>query len=59
MFRALRFGLLGLILALPFAVPEASQAAAPAGFVRCRPVVVRPYCGRNRSCWYGHWHFRR
>jgi hypothetical protein len=59
MFRVLRYGLLGLIFALPFAVPQASQAAAPAGIVRCRTVYVRPYCSWYRPIWFGHRHFRR
>ena len=47
MFRMLRYGLLGLVFALPFAMPQASQAAAPGIVVRCRPVIVRPcYAGR-------------
>ncbi len=43
MFRILRYGLLGLLFALPLAIPQASQAASPASVIRCRPVIVRPY----------------
>jgi hypothetical protein len=43
MFRILRYGLLGLLFALPLAIPQASQAASPSNVVRCRPVIVRPY----------------
>jgi hypothetical protein len=59
MFRLLRFGLLGLVCAVPFAMPQASQAAAPAGIVRCRPAFT---WARYHGCYrpyYGHVHFRR
>jgi len=61
MFRLLRFGLLGLVFALPFAIPQASQAAAPAGFVRCGPCVTwtRFHCGPHYRYVHGHAHFRR
>jgi len=61
MSRLLRFGLLGLVFALPFAVPQASQAAAPANFVRCRPCFTwSRYHGCNYyRTWHGPVHFRR
>ena len=48
MYRTIRFSLLGLVLALPFAMPQSSEAAAPAGTVWYRPlprwpiIVVNP-----------------
>jgi hypothetical protein len=61
MFRILRFGLLGLIFAVPFAMPQASQAAAPAGVIRCRSCYAVPrYHGRNHLLfWHGHRLIRR
>jgi hypothetical protein len=52
MSRILRFALLGLVLAVPFVLPAASQAAGR--YHRGRTVTTcRPY-----SCyhWYGHRH---
>ena len=56
MFRILRFALLGLVFAVPFAMPQASQAAAPVGVIRCRPCYAVPrYQGRNYFLfWHGH-----
>jgi len=56
MFRYLRMGLLGLVCAVPFAMPQASQAAAPAGVIRCRPPVVRYTVIRPH--WFGCFHHR-
>jgi hypothetical protein len=47
MFRFLRIGFLGLLCAVPFAIPQASEAAAPIRVivgprVVVRPVIVRP-----------------
>ena len=61
MFRILRVGLLGLVCAVPFAMPQASQAAAPAGVVRCGRHVTwhRYHAGHHHRYWFGHGHFRR
>lgn len=60
MSRILRFGLLGLVLAVPFALPSASEAAAPACVYPGRPVYTRscrPYVyGWYRYHGYGHAH---
>jgi hypothetical protein len=58
MSRILRIALLGLALAIPFAIPQASQAAAPVCVYPNRPVYTRyyrPYSyGWYRYHWYGH-----
>jgi hypothetical protein len=56
MFRFLRIGLLGLVCAVPFALPQASDAApaAPNGIVRCRPMTVRHTVIHRHG--FGCWH---
>jgi len=59
MSRILRVGLLGLVLAAPFALPQASQAAGPVCVYPNRPVYTRyyrpySYHGWYRYHWYGH-----
>jgi hypothetical protein len=51
MFRFLKFSLLGLALALPFAMPQCSEAAAPAGSV----VIIRRLPPRPMVVWYPGW----
>ena len=59
MSRILRVALLGLVLAAPFALPQASQAAGPVCVYPNRPVYTRyyrpySYHGWYRYHWYGH-----
>ena len=57
MSRILRFGILGLVCALPLAIPQASQAAGPRCFYGGTPTYTR-FCRPNG--WYHyHWNHGR
>ena len=60
MSRILRIGLLGLVLAAPLAIPQASQAAGPVCVYPGRPIYTRTYrpyyYGWYRYHWHGHRH---
>ena len=54
MSRILRYGFLGLVFALPLAIPQASQAAGPVCVYPGRTVYTRAYRPSNYG-WY-HYH---
>ena len=60
MFRMLRYGLLGLVCAVPLAIPQSSEAspiparAAPARFCHTPRVVHGCYRGHVFHTWHAH-----
>jgi hypothetical protein len=58
MFRILRYGVLAAVCAVPFALPQASQAARPARYLPYR--AAGRYCAPyHHHYWHGHRHWRR
>ena len=56
MSRILRIGLLGLVLAAPLAIPQATQAAGP---VCVYPIYARSYRPHYYGWYRYHWHGHR
>jgi hypothetical protein len=54
MLKLLRFGFVGALFALPFAIPAASQAAEPVRVIRCAPCRPAPCFSYHYRFWHGH-----